>query len=195
MLLNPKNNLAKEKPVQGSIEAMDPFDHPVPGQSLTDEPGKWAFEKPPQIVEIDDAIAFVVKKTEGNPSVKQEFIKQMLSGMPIESIVNTISLAGFSEGMWSPDIAEIIKLPLASYFMGVAEDANIEATLFNATKEEGMTDETLLGNMKQSNPEAFSALVNSLQAPDGEEIQQGIAQEGFLNVSPDQGMMEEEGII
>ena len=36
MLLNPKNNLAKEKPVQGSIEAMDPFDHPVPGQSLTD---------------------------------------------------------------------------------------------------------------------------------------------------------------
>ena len=195
MLLNPKKVNNQNQYDKRSPYSMDPFDSPIPGQSLTDEPGKWSFEKPPQIVEIDDAIAFVVEKTEGNPSAKQEFVKQMLSGMPIESIVNTISLAGFAEGMWSPDIAEMIKLPLASYFMGIAEDANIEVALFNSNEDDGMTDETLLNNMQQNNPEAFNALIASLQTPNGEEIQQEIDQEGFINVSPDEMMMEEEGLV
>tara|TARA_R100000008_G_C3586169_1_gene172484 strand:- start:3922 stop:4509 length:588 start_codon:yes stop_codon:yes gene_type:complete len=195
MLLNPKKNMNGEQLIQGSVEAMDPFDHPVPGQSLTDEPGKWAFEKPPQITDADDAVAFVVQRVEENPEVKQEFLKQMLSGMPIESIVNTISLSGFAEGMWSPDIAEMIKIPIAGYFVAVAEDNNIEAVLFNNLEDDGMTDETLLNNMEQRNPQAFNAMVASLQAPNGEEIQQDVDQGGFLNVSSDEVMLDEEGLI
>ena len=38
MLLNPKKDMVGVQPLQGSVDAMDPFDHPVPGQSLTDAP-------------------------------------------------------------------------------------------------------------------------------------------------------------
>ena len=43
MLLNPNRIENPQQVSPGSVEAQDPFDHPIPGQSLTEEPGKHAF--------------------------------------------------------------------------------------------------------------------------------------------------------
>ena len=36
-----------------------PFDTPVPGQSLTDEPGNYPWEHPPKSASIEEATDFV----------------------------------------------------------------------------------------------------------------------------------------
>ena len=33
----------------------DPFDAPTPGQSLTDTPNKWQWEKPAEITDVNEA--------------------------------------------------------------------------------------------------------------------------------------------
>ena len=38
-----------------SLLKRDPFDSPTPGQSLTDTPGKWQWEQPSQIVDVEEA--------------------------------------------------------------------------------------------------------------------------------------------
>ena len=101
MLLNPKKMQSQNDTLAGSVDVQDPFDHPIPGQSLTEEPGKHVFEKPPEITDVDDAVEYVVGKISENPEAIEKFEKLMMTGMPIESIVNTISFSGFAEGKWT----------------------------------------------------------------------------------------------
>jgi len=95
--------------------AKRPFDGPVPGQSLTDEPGSRTWEGTPDITDPDEAVLYVVDKFESSKKTQSAYSKLMLAGLPIESIVNTISFGGFMEGKWTVDVAEIIKPPLTAF--------------------------------------------------------------------------------
>jgi hypothetical protein len=191
MLLRPRKetDIPAEK---GSIESLDAFDHPVPGQSLTDEPGRWAFEKPPQIVDVDEAVAYVVDKVETSNGGKEELQKQMMAGMPIESIVNTIAFTGFTDGQWNPDVAEMIKLPLSAYFMMMAQEENIPAIMFNQdpSEDQGMSDETVMAHMQEGNPRAYAHLQQQMDIPPEEDAQ--MMPEGFLAMPPEDEVMELE---
>jgi hypothetical protein len=190
MLLRPRKE-GNIKPEKGSIEAVDPFDHPVAGQSLTDEPGKWAFEKPPQFVDVDEAVAYVIDKVETSNGGKEELQKQMVAGMPIESIVNTIAFAGFTDGQWNPDVAEMIKLPLSAYFMMMAQERNIPAIMFNKdpSEDQGMSDVAVLTHMREGNPRAFAHLQQQAAMPPMEEEP---VPEGFLAMPPEEEIMDLE---
>ena len=192
MLLNPKKDVGGP-PIKGSIEAMDPYDHPVPGQSLTEEPGKYAFERPPEIVDVDDAVQYVVERVEESSGGKEDLQKQMMAGMPIESIVNTISLAGFSEGLWTPDVAEMMKLPVSAYFMMMAQEENIPAIMFNKNPNEdpGMNDKTIMANMRESNPEALAHLQDQMAMAEAGPPEKQMP-EGFLARPPEGEIMELE---
>ena len=191
MLLRPRKE-GQTPPEKGSSESLDAFDHPVPGQSLTDEPGKWAFEKPPQIVDVDEAVAYVVDKVETSNGGKEELQKQMMAGMPIESIVNTIAFTGFTDGQWNPDVAEMIKLPLSAYFMMMAQEENIPAIMFNQdpSEDQGMSDEAVMAHMQEGNPRAYAHLQQQMNMPPEEEAQ--MMPEGFLAMPPEEELMELE---
>ena len=191
MLLNPRKTMG-DSPQKGSIEAMDPYDHPVPGQSLTEEPGKHSFERPPEIVEVDDAVAYVIDKMQQSKGGKEELQKQMMAGMPIESIVNTIAFTGFTDGQWNPDVAEMIKLPLSAYFMMMAQEENIPAIMFNQdpSEDQGMSDEAVMAHMQEGNPRAYAHLQQQMNMPPEEEAQ--MMPEGFLAMPPEEELMELE---
>jgi len=163
MLLNPnKIENQTEVPV-GAMDAQDPFDHPIPGQSLTEEPGKYIFEKPPEFTDVDDAVEYVVGNIAENPEAVEKFEKLMITGMPIESIVNTISFTGFTEGKWTPDIAELIKPPLSAFFVILAQEENIPAVMFNSGDPEILPDDQVIASMREGNPEAFNVLQQQAQ--------------------------------
>ena len=150
----------------GSVEAQDPFDAPVPGQSLTDEPGKWAWEQAPEMVDVDEAVEYVVGSMMDDPEALEQIEKLMMTGMPIESIVNTISFAGFAEGKWTPDVAELIKPPLSAFFIILAKEENIPAVMFNTSDEETMPDSQVIAGMREGNPAALEELQKQAIAAD-----------------------------
>ena len=180
------------KPDPGSIEALDPHSSPIPGQSLTMRPGSQKFERPPQFTNPDDCIMFVLDRIEQNHNVKEDYLRQMASGVPVEYIVNTISFVGFSEGMWSPDVAELIKPPLAMYFMMMGLEEEIPVVLFNPEAKDNskISDEEIMENMQQLNPQAFNYIqqrAQGMQAVPEEE-------QGFLDMlSTEGGPAAEEG--
>jgi hypothetical protein len=167
MLLNPNKIEDSKRVLPGSVEAQDPFDHPIPGQALTDEPGKWPWDKPPQTTDADDAVEDVISSIVTNPEAIENFQKLMITGIPIESIVNTISFTGFTEGRWNPDVAELIKLPLSAFFVIMAKDNNIPAKMFNVDPEPNvMSDEQTINAMREGNPEAFAYLQQQVEKQD-----------------------------
>jgi len=156
----------------------DKFAGPIPGQSLTDEPGSRAWERPPEITDPDEAVFFVLEKFEKNEKVQSAYSKLMLAGMPIESIVNTITFGGFVEGKWTVDIAELMKPPLMSFFIAYADEHQIPYRVFNnpsELKRDDISDEQTLTHMADRNPKAFQELHEglALQAQDTVEKNQG----------------------
>jgi len=169
MALNPdpayRNKEVEEldRPDPGSIDAIDRFNAPPPGHSLTSEPQKWAWEKPAEYTVPEEAMEWVVGRIE-QPEVEENFLRLMLSGVPIEAITNTITFTGFTEGYWSPDMSELLKMPIAMHFMGLALENNIPATIFNKdpniAKEEGlMSEDKVMAIMEENRPDMYNKIM------------------------------------
>ena len=73
------------------------FDAPIPGQSLTNTPGNYPWEHPPQYTNIKEASEYVwdVLHKEKNADQVLTFLK---NGIPVEAIARTILFGGFMEG-------------------------------------------------------------------------------------------------
>ena len=158
MDMNPSRNITR------AAEDMDEFDAPIPGQSFADTPGKWAWERPAQISDPEEAVDYAIGQIEQNKKSRNEFEKLLLAGIPIESMVNTISFAGFTEGKWTVDVAELIKLPLAIYLVDFAMKADIPATMFNESTQRKMTENSgldpdqMFALMKENRPDMHEAV-------------------------------------
>lgn len=89
---------------------------PVPGQSLTVEPGSVPWEQPPQYVTVDDVASFYSDKLD-NAEAIFELMSLLEKGTPILTIVNTMIKASIMKGyhtvdtgfLVTPIIVEIIK--------------------------------------------------------------------------------------
>lgn len=175
----------------------DPFSKPVPGWSLTQPPGKWPWEQPPRSVDPDEVVDKIVTKLQ-DERIEEQYVKLMFAGVSIEEITHSIAVAGFMEGEFTPDVAEIIKAPVGVYLMGVATDYNVPVKVFADEMKlkrdrEGLDDTTILEVMRQRNPEFADFVENEFENPEARQRmnrQQKMGQ-GFLAVEAPVQEMEE----
>ena len=85
----------------------NPFDAPIPGQSLTNEPGNSAWEHPAQFADVDSAMGFVMKKLT-NENMNQQILLMLKNKIPVEAITRLVVFGGFVEGKWTVDVATLI---------------------------------------------------------------------------------------
>jgi len=96
----------------------NPFDAPVPGQGLTDKPGNYPWEHPPQYTDTSEAADFVWEKLT-QPQFAEQVIAMLDAGIPVEAIGRIIIFTGFAEGKWTPDVAFIIAEPVMKMIAAV----------------------------------------------------------------------------
>jgi hypothetical protein len=174
-------------PPKGSIEAKDPIAVAPPGHSLTEDNSKWAWGKPPKIVDPEQALEQAINSLkEGR--VQLELVKLLLGGASIEMIVEGYLFQSFQEGRFSPDVAVLIKAPLAFYIAGIAEESNIPYRFFenkDALDEGVMDDDTLIEMMEQNNPSMFNFIREKINESIREGDRPSKGAEGFLGVRGD----------
>ncbi len=168
------------QPVQGTIQALDPLNRMPPGHSLTGPEGKWAWEKPPRFVDPEEAIDFVIDKLE-EPSVESDMLNLMTAGISIEEIVETVALGGFATGHYTPDVAEIIKAPIAMYLAGLAVENEIPPKMFNTKtgmppERENVSEAQVFNIMQDREPERIDAINKAMEEQD-----QAMREEDELN--------------
>ena len=177
------------------VEDLDPFNRAPPGWSLTQPKGKWNWDKPPVHSGPAEAVDAIIDKLE-EPEVEESMVKLMFSGISIQEIVNTIAIAGFSEGKFSPDVAEIIKAPIASYLLGVATDFNLPVKMFNSSdglhpEDESLNDSVMLEIMEERNPDLYKFLMEQAESPEEEIEEPKVVSQGFLAIEMDEPMPEQ----
>ena len=104
---------------------VDPFDAPIPGQSLTDEPGNYPWEHPPQYTNPEEAMAFLYDRVT-EPEIVEQVIAMLDSGVPVEAIVRVMTFSGFMNGKFNADLAFVLVQPLMNMVSAIGIRAGIE---------------------------------------------------------------------
>ena len=102
------------------------FDAPIPGQSLTDEPGNYPWEHPPQFASVEEATDFIYERLMDEGNMARMFTLLRM-GIPIEALVKVITFSGFLEGKWTVDVAKLLEPIVAMMIAGEAALAEIPA--------------------------------------------------------------------
>jgi hypothetical protein len=123
---------AKKKPtampMQYEEPTINPFNASIPGQGLTDEPGNYPWEHPPQFPAIEDAADFIYERL-SNPKQLKRLLTMMRIGVPIEALVKVITFSGFLEGKFTVDVARLLEPIVAMQIMSKAQVAEVPAKI------------------------------------------------------------------
>ena len=103
----------------------NPFDAPIPGQGLTDKPGNYPWEHPPEFTDTMEASEFLWDKLT-EPLFAQQIIGMLDAGVPVEAIGRTVLFGGFLKGKFSPDVAFIIAEPVMKMIATIGVIAGVE---------------------------------------------------------------------
>ena len=107
---------------------VDPFDAPIPGQSLTDEPGNYPWEHPPQRASVEEALDEIYESLMQEDNMKRMFTLLRM-GIPVEALVKVITFSGFLEGKYTVDVAKLLEPMVSMMITGEAALAEIPAKI------------------------------------------------------------------
>jgi len=110
-------------------EAVDFLRGPIPGQSLTDTPGNYPWEQPPEMVEVEDVVKFYVNKL-ADQDVMDDLAVMFEADMPVSSFVKTLMLSGTMNGrhtldagtLAAPAIHAFVKAAMTQYGIEVRDE-------------------------------------------------------------------------
>ena len=106
----------------------DPFNAAIPGQSLTDEPGNYPWEHPPQRATVEEALDEIYESLMQEKNMKRMFTLLRM-GIPVEALVKVITFSGFIEGKYTVDVAKLLEPIVAMIITGEATLAEIPAKI------------------------------------------------------------------
>ena len=86
---------------------VNPFDTPVPGQSLTDTPKNYPWENPARFAKLEDSSLHIWKELNKKDTLKRVIVL-LEAGVPLEALTRTIVFSGFVEGAFSIDSALLL---------------------------------------------------------------------------------------
>jgi hypothetical protein len=105
----------------------DVFSAPIPGQSLTDEPKNYPWERPPEINDPREAIKFHIDGI-NRPEALDNIIEMLQIGVPVNALAETALTTAQMEGIHSVDVSLIIGDVIKEELISIAEEAGIDYT-------------------------------------------------------------------
>ena len=102
----------------------NPFDGPIAGQSLTDEPGNYPWEHAPQYTDPEELLDSMYDQLTSGKMAEQ-IIAMLDAGVPVEAIVRTMTFSGFMQGKYTPDVGFMIIEPLMKLVSAIGIRAGI----------------------------------------------------------------------
>lgn len=96
--------------------------HPIPGMSLTSEPGNRPWEQPPQFVELDDVVSFYVEKITEENTV-EALLEAMRNDIALVDIANGLLKASVMKGVHSIDVG-FLAVPIIVELLQTIGDMN-----------------------------------------------------------------------
>ena len=101
------------------------FNAPIPGQSLTAEPGARPWQQPSQFPTVEEAFEFYVKRIT-DPDINDSLFDALEMGTPVTAIAEIIVQSGVMEGKHTIDVSIQILPVLMELIAYLAEEMEID---------------------------------------------------------------------
>ena len=120
---------------------VNPFNAPIPGESLTTAPDMpKAWERPPQYTSQDAAMEAIYMEITQEDSLRK-LINIINDGLPLDEIAQVILYKGYTEGKFSPDLMLLLIEPTIYLLIAIADYAKIsDYTLYNEETDDPDTE-------------------------------------------------------
>ena len=158
------------------------FEAPIPGESLTGNPKKYPWERPPEISDPKEALGMHMARL-AKPDVMDGTLAMLEAGVPLKDLTLGILRVAVSEGYHSPDISLMVAPAMHEYIKRTADEVGIEY-------DEGLVDEKAEASASRAKASmtASSQLKKKLKELP-EEVKEEAPVEEMIEETPKQGLM------
>jgi hypothetical protein len=101
------------------------LDAPIPGQSLTSEPGNVPWEQPPLYASVEQALAFHLKNL-SKPDTMDDMMFLLSQDCPLNVLVESMTSYAAMEGYHTVDVSTLIQPVLHEYIKSMAEAGGVK---------------------------------------------------------------------
>ena len=160
---------------QQALEEHNPFQGPVPGQSLTNSPdSQQPWEQPPKMTSIKEATERMFLEI-----LKEENLEAIVNllddGMSVAKVTEMLLFIGFSKGEFNADLMMLLAEPTMYMILAVAEGVGIDPII----NDDDAADEIFEEATAEENAEVerfLKAREGALRNPRGlEDLQDNLA--------------------
>jgi|TARA_R110000851_G_scaffold4384_2_gene17877 hypothetical protein len=116
----------KLKQNQFDEQGVNPFNSPIPGESLTTSPDMQKnWERPPRYTDPDDCIENIYLEFTSDESLP-ELVNMINQGIPLDDLAQVALYKGYTEGLWTPDVMLMLIEPTLYLLICIADYAGIK---------------------------------------------------------------------
>mgnify|MGYP000630862426 FL=1 len=155
--------------------SLSPFDGPIPGQSLTAEPGNAPWEKPSKFSDPMDALEMYMEKLADEEAL-DDILDMLDIGVPVSVVAGSMLSSGVMNGMHTVDVKLLLKPLLMTQIKTLADVTDVE---YKMTMDD-YRDRDAEAKKKRTDKLAakLSMRTNTIANPDsGEEIMMQVEQD------------------
>ena len=156
------------------------FDGPIPGQSLTGELGSKPWERPPEIVDPEEAIAYHIDRLR-EPKVMNSVLDSISQHeLPVSFVTELMLTGGVYKGIHTIDISLIIAPVIHEYLVELLESEDVAFEEFFPENDESDVLQAM----------AIKGAKEGLSKPKKvEEVEEPMEEEMMEEEAPKRGLM------
>ena len=107
-------------------QGVNPFNAPIPGESLTTSPDmQKSWERPPQFTDVDDCMENIYLELTSEEALP-ELVNMINDGIPLDEIAQVVLYRGYTQGLWNPDLMLLLIEPTIYLLIAIADYADIK---------------------------------------------------------------------
>ena len=104
---------------------MSTFQRAIPGQSLTDEPKNYPWERPPEVTDPNEAVLYHLDRVT-DPDVIDNVFQAFDFGLPVKVLTDSMMTAAVGKGIHSVDLGLLVEPVIRKAVMKIADQAGVE---------------------------------------------------------------------
>jgi hypothetical protein len=165
------------------------LDGPIPGESLTAEPGNYPWEQPPQYVDPEDAIAYHIGRLSSGDKLDSVF-DALEMGISVDSLTSMILTGASMNGVHNVDVSILVGPVLHEFIASAAKKAGIDYkdNLSDGAKKEAHSK-------RRSRYMAMKAMLDFEPTPDTPAAAESMQTDEMMLDTPDDTMYNEDALM
>jgi hypothetical protein len=125
---------------------VNPFNAPIPGESLTSTPETPnAWERPPEFTDQEEAMRAVYMELTQQDTLRK-LINLIDEGIALDEIAQVVLYKGYTSGKYNPDMVLLLAEPTIYLLIAIADYADIKDYVLYEGEEEDDPDTQIPGD-------------------------------------------------